>query len=238
MKPWLLVAVAACGKPAPPHGFRVDAPQLVTAIVGDWTDTHATLRLWAREGASWTPVGEPWPAVIGKTGAAWGDGLHGGLAPLPGPVKREGDGKSPAGAFALRGAYGDARQPPAGTRLPYTALDERTECVDDPRSIHYAQIVERDGSAEWSSSEHMARQDGLYRWVIDVAHNPARIRARGSCIFLHVWSGPDSSTVGCTAMAEPLLAHLVATLDPRAVYVLLPRAEYDALAGPWGLPAQ
>ena len=38
--------------------------------------------------------------------------------------------------------------------------------------------------------------------------------------------------------AEPQLAHLISVLEPDAGYVLLPRTEYDALAGPWGLPAQ
>ena len=42
--------------------------------------------------------------------------------------------------------------------------------------------------------------------------------------------------MGCTAMAEPKLAQLIGELDPRAVFVLLPRAEYDALAPRWGLP--
>jgi hypothetical protein len=41
-------------------------------------------------------------------------------------------------------------------------------------------------------------------------------------------------------MAEPQLTKLIASLDPKAapVYVLLPRAEYDALAPAWGLPAR
>jgi hypothetical protein len=37
-------------------------------------------------------------------------------------------------------------------------------------------------------------------------------------------------------MPEPTLAQLIGGLDATAVYVLLPRAEYDAFAAPWGLP--
>jgi hypothetical protein len=57
---------------------------------------------------------------------------------------------------------------------------------------------------------------------------------------LHVWRGEDSSTVGCTAMAQPPLEKLVAALDParQPMFVLLPRAEYEALAPVWGLPAR
>ena len=241
----LTTLAVACRRPKPPaKAFQIPAGtmQLVTAIVDDWSATHATLRIWERDGATWKPISEPWPAVIGKTGAAWGDGLHGAMVPgRDGPFKREGDGKSPAGAFDLRAVYGYAAQPPPGTTFPYVALDPRWECVDDPRSVEYTHIVDRDHvQIDWHSSEKMRRGDELYTWVFDVAHNPRAHAGAGSCIFLHVWSSPDSSTVGCTAMAEPQLAHMIATLDPvaRPLYVLLPRAEYAALAAPWGLPAQ
>lgn len=215
--------------------------QLVTAIVDDWTSTHATLRMWERDGAAWKPIGEPWPAMIGKTGAAWGDGLHGAMATgRGGPFKREGDGKSPAGVFDFRAVYGYAPSPPPGTSYPYVMLDERYECVDDPGSVQYTHIVDDHVQRDWHSSEKMRRSDALYTWVFDIAHNPRAHTGDGSCIFLHVWGGPDSPTVGCTAMAEPQLARLIATLHPtaRPLYVLLPRAEYAALAAPWGLPAQ
>jgi L,D-peptidoglycan transpeptidase YkuD (ErfK/YbiS/YcfS/YnhG family) len=217
-----------------------ERPQLVTAIIDDWSSTKATLRLWQRDGASWKPVGDAWPAVIGAGGAAWGNGAHGDGAPAgrSGPTKREGDRKSPAGIYDLRAAYGYAATPPAGAKLPYTAVGKSWECVDDPLSKHYAQILDRStiAKADWMSSEMMKRDDALYTWVIDVAHNPLRVSGNGSCIFLHEWSGPDSATVGCTAMAEPQLAQLVTSLEPGAAFVLLPRADYAALAPAWGLP--
>lgn len=219
-----------------------DAKELITAVVDDWSTTRATLRRWRRAGAgaAWTADGAPWPGVIGKDGAAWGVGLHGEGAPAgrTGPVKREGDGKSPAGAFALRGSYGYAAAAPAGARLPYTALDKRWQCVDDPASKHYDLILDKTTvDIDWKSAEEMRRKDELYAWVVDVAHNPARSPGAGSCIFLHVWRNERSGTAGCTAMPEPQLARLLATLDPSAVFVLLPRTEYAALAGAWALPA-
>lgn len=216
-----------------------DAKQLITAIVEGWDETRATLRRFRRGAAGWEPEGAPWPGVIGKSGAAWGVGLHGTSAPAgrAGPVKREGDGRSPAGAFALRGSYGYAKAPPAGTRLSYVPLDERWKCVDDPASKHYDRILDRTTVApDWKSAEEMRRTDELYAWVVDVAHNPAHAPGAGSCIFLHVWRGEDGSTAGCTAMDEKKLVALLATLDPSAVFVLLPRAEYEALAPAWGLP--
>ncbi|MBA3455510.1 MAG: hypothetical protein H0T42_20625 [Deltaproteobacteria bacterium] len=229
-------ARAATPSPLPP-GTR----QLITVIVPTWDATTAELRLWTRAGTAWKPTRPAWQGVIGKTGAAWGVGLHGRGAPTgrTGPLKREGDGASPAGVFALAGTYGYAAKPPAGAGLPYTQVDASWKCVDDSRSRHYNQILDqRTTRPEWTSAEDMRRSDELYTWVVDVAHNAARGPGDGSCIFLHVWGGPDSPTVGCTAMAEATLAELLARLSPGDLpaLVLLPRAEYDALAAVWDLP--
>lgn len=216
--------------------------QLVTAVVDDWTTTKATLRLWQRGVTGWQPVGAAWPAVIGKAGSAWGIGIHGIGAPnREGPLKTEGDMKSPAGVFALRAAYGMAEAPPVGARLPYESTARGDwECIDDPASEHYAKIIDRKQvPSDWSSAEQLMRDDDLYTWIVDVGHNPERTAGKGSCIFLHVWSGPASSTAGCTAMDSKQLVQVIARLDPAAnpMFVLLPRADYLALASDWGLPA-
>jgi D-alanyl-D-alanine dipeptidase len=214
----------------------ISSRQLVTAIVPDWASTTAELRLWERDGAGWKLAMGPWPGVVGTSGTAWGVGLHGAGAPgRGGPVKREGDGKSPAGAFALRSAYGYA--PAAKAGIPYQPVDASWKCVDDPKSTRYTQIFDqREMKKDWSSAEDMRRSDELYKWVVDVAHNPSASAGAGSCIFLHVWRGPSSATVGCTAMDENTLAQLIEALHPGATFVLLPREDYDALAPVWGLP--
>lgn len=246
MKLALLLALVACSRSvapppqaAPSSPIPATAAELVVGLVDDWTTTDATLRRYRRAGDGWQPVGEPWPAVVGRTGVAWGTGLHGAVpAGREGPTKREGDGKSPAGVFALRGSYGYAAAPPSGTRLPYTALHAAHQCVDDPASRVYNRIVERRAAAsvDWTSFEVMRRDDELYRWVVEVAHNAQAAPGGGSCIFLHVWGGAKTATAGCTAMPEDRLAELIATLDPSSVFVLLPRTEYDALVATWHLP--
>ena len=227
----------------PPTAFAI--PQttklLVTAVVDDWTSTKATMRVWRRNGSAWEAKGDAWPGVVGRTGTAWGIGLHGDGAPnREGPIKKEGDGKSPAGVFAIDAAYGVAVEAPKGTKLPYeTTASGDWQCVDDPASDHYATIIDRKQVAsDWQSHEEMLRNDTLYTWVVNVAHNPERVAGKGSCIFLHVWGGKDSTTVGCTAMEEPRLAGLMAQLDPadQPLFVLLPRADYTALGKAWGLP--
>ncbi len=253
MKLLLALVLAACGHPDPAESIKSTTPEaprvraiapevreIVVGIVDDWTSTHVTLRRYRRDG-DWKPVGVAWQGVVGKSGVAWGRGVHGTGAPpgRDGPIKREGDGKSPAGVFAIGATYGYSPTPPAGSKLRYTAVDPAWKCVDDPASSHYNTILDQRtlASVDWKSAEDMKRPDALYTWVVNLGHNTARTASGGSCIFLHVWSGADSATLGCTAMPEPMLADLIATIDPSALFVLLPKAEYAALAPLWALPA-
>jgi L,D-peptidoglycan transpeptidase YkuD (ErfK/YbiS/YcfS/YnhG family) len=244
---------AAATSEAVPKGFVIpkQTKQLVTAVVDDWSSTHARVTLWQRTISGWEPIGDQWPAVIGKAGSGWGigvfpagrsesDPLHLRPPGREGPTKKEGDMKSPAGVFAFRSLYGYAEDAPRGWRMPY---DQSTdlECIDDAASEHYTKIVDRKQvPSDWQSAEQMRRDDALYEWVLDVAHNPDAKPGAGSCIFLHVWSGPESTTAGCTAMDKPKLENLLGKLDPanQPLYVLLPRSEYRLVAPVWGLPAQ
>jgi L,D-peptidoglycan transpeptidase YkuD (ErfK/YbiS/YcfS/YnhG family) len=239
-----LAAAAACqpaGGPAPASGLD-GALQAVVSTTADWDAVDATLQRYERDaaGAPWRPVGAPIPAAVGRTGVAWGTGLH--PAQAGGPVKREGDGKAPAGIYRLSSAFGYAAPSEVGwIRMPYVRADSSIECVDDVRSRFYNRRVDRDTipRPDWTSHEEMRRPDRLYEWGVWVDHNSdPPVAGGGSCIFLHVWAGPGIATSGCTAMAEADIRVLLAWLDPRArpVLVQLPRTEYGALRGAWGLP--
>ena len=216
------------------------ARQMVLVQTPSWNSTTGTLRRFTRssDAEAWRQVGEPVPVVVGRTGVAWDDSQ---IAPRPGePVKREGDGRSPAGAFALDTAFGfDIRQIVPWVRLPYVQLRTTTECVDDPRSTHYNTIVDRSSvpRVDWESSERM-REIEQYAFGVHVAYNAPPRPARGSCIFLHIWSGPGSVTAGCTAMPEPALRDLMRWIDPtrRPMLVQLPAVAMDRIREGWGLP--
>lgn len=242
----LVAAPAACQTaPGPaPQAARMDgALQMVLVTTANWDAVDATLQRYQRAapGAPWTAVGEPIAAAVGRTGLAWGDGIHSAPA-LEGPEKREGDGKAPAGIYRLSSAFGYAPAAEAGwIRMPYLQSDASIECVDDSRSAFYNRRVDRDTipTPDWTSHEEMRRPDHLYRWGVWVDHNSDPPRPmRGSCIFLHVWAGPGVATSGCTAMAEEDLRTVLAWLDPRArpVLVQLSAAAYAGVRGAWELP--
>jgi D-alanyl-D-alanine dipeptidase len=163
--------------------------------------------------------------------------------PSRAPHKREGDGRSPAGVFPLDTLFGFApRASATWVRLPYTPLTPESDCVDDVASVHYNTVVARNAVpvVDWTSAERM-RAIEQYRMGVIVGYNAAPpTKGRGSCIFLHIWAGPRSTTAGCTAMDASELDRLTHWLDRdrRPVLVQLPRAEYERLRGAWSLPVQ
>jgi len=193
----------------------------------------------------WRRVGDAVPIVVGRTGLAWGvgfDRLAGAGSPTAGPRKIEGDGRSPAGIFPLDTAFGfSAPDSMRWVRLSYVQLTPATDCVDDTASVHYNTVVDRGAvpRVDWQSAEHM-RKVAQYRLGVIVGYNALPpVKSRGSCIFFHIWAGPRSTTVGCTAFDATKLEELVAWLDPRArpVVVQVPTAVYSLMRGEWGLPS-
>lgn len=244
----LSTAVAVPPLSAAETGPLSQARQLIVVETPDWNAVDGQLLLFVRAapGASWRPVGGAIPVVVGKTGLAWGLGVVSsnnlGIRTSD-PVKKEGDGRAPAGVFSLGTAFGVAPQPLPGSKTPYLKLTPSIECVDDTSSRYYNRLVDRASVApDWNSSEHMLNVGDPYRWGVFVNHNAGDQGPKagaGSCIFLHIWRGAGHGTVGCTAMAQPELERLLVWIDPsrKPLLVQLPAAEYQRLQKSWRLPA-
>jgi zinc D-Ala-D-Ala dipeptidase len=235
--------VFACQAGVPVPRAEVDASQqLVVVITPDWTSTVGTLARFDRATptSAWRRLESPIPVVVGRTGIAWGVGFED--VSTVGPHKHEGDGKAPAGIFPLDTAFGFApRDSMPSVRLPYVQLLPTTDCVDDTASAHYNTVVDKAAVSrvDWNSAEHM-RQVSQYQIGVIVGYNASPpIKARGSCIFLHIWAGPDSHTAGCTAFDETKLREVMLWLDPntRPLLVQLTADEYKKLRAIWRLPA-
>jgi L,D-peptidoglycan transpeptidase YkuD (ErfK/YbiS/YcfS/YnhG family) len=237
-----LLLLMACQLPGHAAESPLDgATQLVLVTTGGWEATAGVLRRYARDDGAWRHVGVPVEVTVGRNGTAWGTGLHDAQ---PGPQKREGDGKAPAGAFALGTAFGYADS--LATGLPYRAMTASDWCIDVPASPLYNTIVDAreagaaaiEGSTEPMRRDLHANGDQRYALGFVVEHNPGRTPGGGSCIFAHVWKAPGETTAGCTAMAEAAMRELLAWLDAKQapVFVLLPEAELERLRSDWGLP--
>jgi L,D-peptidoglycan transpeptidase YkuD (ErfK/YbiS/YcfS/YnhG family) len=239
--------LAGCSRPdkLPDAGANKwrQAQQMVVVTIPDWDATKGTMHTYDRDGQVWREVGTPTPVVIGRTGAAWGVGLH--EPQTGGPVKVEGDGRSPAGVYNIGEAFGYAAS--ADTALPYRAMQASDYCMDVSDSPLYNRIVDaRDvgdkavaGSTEPMRRDLHANGDQRYRLGFVIEHNDRSRPGAGSCIFAHLWNSPSSTTAGCTAMSDETMRALMAWLQParKPVFVLLPQKEYDRLRASWQLPA-
>ena len=81
-------------------------------------------------------------------------------------MKKEGDGRAPAGAFDLRLVTGYAPSAPPGTRMPYRQATESLECVDDPTSAFYNQLADTTRVVkDWKPGSPMTWEgDGYKGW--------------------------------------------------------------------------
>lgn len=248
--PFLFIGLMGCADDAsppgpvepalPPSAIPDTAKRLIVVRSASWSATKGNLVRYERTASTWSQVGTPIAVVLGKNGVGWGRGLHGEGAPgeLAGPVKAEGDGKAPAGVFGTAGVYGYDMTPPMGTQVPYVQLTDTWRCVDDSASSKYNEVFDSANvTSDWNSSETMLRPDELYTRVVVVDHNPPPAHAGGgSCIFLHVWRNPDSTTAGCTAMPLADLETVIAFLTSDTVIVQMEQSSYDKLADAWSLP--
>jgi len=237
----LTLSAQAFAAPATPpwQGAR----QMVLVTIDGWNADQGTLRRYAREDDHWVAVGASWPVVIGKRGAAWGLGLQPPRG--DGPVKHEGDNRSPAGVFRIGTTFGYAQH--IATAMPYRALSATDWCMDVVGSPYYNRIVDAKtvgAAAVKGSSEPMRRDlhvhgDQRYRMGFVIESNPDAKPEAGSCIFGHLWASPTTGTAGCTAMTPESMRDLLGWLKPEdhPVFVLLPRQAYAALRGDWQLPA-
>ncbi|WP_419786978.1 L,D-transpeptidase family protein [Pseudodesulfovibrio sp.] len=216
--------------------------QLVLVTAPDWDSQTGTLRWYERRPDSpWKKAGGPVPVTLGVHGLGWGIGLHSDDTGQSGePVKMEGDGKAPAGAFGLPMAFAYEPNDLAGTNMPVMGVGPDLYCVDDTASPYYNSLLRMPGNAKpWKSAETMLRPDGVYRIGLLVPHNMKQpVPGRGSCIFMHLLKKDNAPTSGCTAMDWDTLKEIILWLTPQArpVLVQLPDAAYGRLQGRWNLP--
>jgi D-alanyl-D-alanine dipeptidase len=179
--------------------FPDDSSQLMVVTTKDWNSKTGTLQRYEKNNAKWIKVGEPIEIILGRNGLGWGKGLH--KTPKNAKyIKKEGDGRAPAGLFTLGNGFGYNN---LNIEFPYAVYKRTDHCVDDSNSQWYNKIVDSTKvKKDYKSFEHMKLNNHLYKYGITVNHNPKQIKNAGSCIFMHIRSGNGKGTAGCTAMNE------------------------------------
>lgn len=216
-----------------------DSQQLLVVTTKTWSAKRGRLQRFVRHADGWQPVGTAIDVVVGRRGLAWAAEQRPPTATTA--AKQEGDGRGPAGVFAIGRVLGKDHAPKSGLPSAVSNIDD--VCVDDVSHPAYNRIGRKNALPPSRSAEQMVRKDALYDVVVVVDHNHALngtpIAGAGSCVFLHVWRAADKGTAGCTAMARDALDDVVAWLDEKRhpLLVQLPADVYAAAPTALGLPA-
>ena len=135
------------------------------------------------------------PCALGRAGVTTG--------------KREGDGATPAGCFALRRVlYRADRMRPPRTPLPTAPIAPEDGWCDDPNHPRYNRQVRLPFDGGY---EPLWRDDHIYDVIVILGHNDSPPRpGAGSAIFLHVARPAYAPTEGCIALALADLLRLLA----------------------------
>jgi L,D-peptidoglycan transpeptidase YkuD (ErfK/YbiS/YcfS/YnhG family) len=179
------------------------ATQLVTVVSPRRTSTQARLEVWRKAGACWRRIRGPWTAWVGQRGVS--------------PAKREGDRRTPSGAFGFgRVMYGVAANP--GVRYRYRRLvcgDWWNEDVTSRGYNSFQHVACGSRPPFTTKSEGMWQQPTAYAHlaVIDFNMKPV-VAGRGSGIFLHAQTG--GATNGCVSLQRATLVRVLRWLRPDA----------------------
>lgn len=116
--------------------------------------------------------------------------------------KREGDGATPIGCFAVRKVYyrPDKFDQPPQTAFPVQAVATDDGWADDDKLPEYNTRVKLPYAG---SHEKLWRDDHLYDLIVELGYNDRPpVPGKGSAIFMHVARETYSPTAGCVALSQ------------------------------------
>lgn len=222
--------------------FDPSCHQILVVLSENWDTSYA--KMWGFEKSSdkdsWRQTIGPVYVQVGKNGMAPAKNFSNllnqeKLKTLA--YKHEGDGKTPAGIFEIETLFGFHSEYFA--HMPYLKIHKDLEAVDDPKSKYYNQIINvSDVKRDWKSTEKLSTIDVYeYGIVIDYNQKPA-IENAGSCIFMHIWKGPDIGTDGCIAMDKHHLLQVMNWLNKskNPMIAQMPEGKYQDLQESLELP--
>ena len=132
------------------HAFELkdSTTQAIVGITKSWNSSYVDLGLYEKTNGKWQVVGQFWKGRLGRNGSAWGLGL----SPAMGKnLKKEGDGRTPVGVFAIGDAYGYAKAITKQAGMGYNTVTSRDLWLEDSNSPSYNQHIKltRAPKTEW-----------------------------------------------------------------------------------------
>jgi L,D-peptidoglycan transpeptidase YkuD (ErfK/YbiS/YcfS/YnhG family) len=212
--------------------------QIIVVVNNDWESLRGKLYAFKKVHGKWQLQFSN-AIVLGSKGLGIGDGLV--KLTVTGPVKHEGDKRSPAGIFSLGTALGYAERKDARRiKNPYVQAFDTLICVDDANSANYNNLVDKDTARhDYNSFEYMHLKKDYYKWGLFINHNSDPVVASdGSCIFMHIWENDQTGTDGCTAMTEKNMLRVLHWIEAKKnpLLVQMPLDVYKKTKQSYALP--
>ena len=148
--------------------------------------SSATVRACRRTATGYVVELGPYYGHVGRNGVSWS--------------KREGDLKTPAGTFPLRGGFGARANP--GLAQGWFRVDSNDVWVDDSQSSLYNTHQRKPVDGRWDSAENLLNTPA-YNYAQVIGYNESRTPGKGSAIFFHVDTG--GGTAGCVSLPTSAL---------------------------------
>lgn len=134
-------------------------------------------------------------------------------------AKREGDGGTPTGTFALLAGYFRAdRETRLNSQVPLQPIHRRLGWCDDPGANQYNRPVRLPFNR---SHEKLWRSDWLYNFVLVLDYNfQTRKKRAGSAIFFHIAENDLAPTAGCVAVRRADIRKILPRLAKHCLMII------------------
>lgn len=191
--------------------------QIIIVSAENENSKQAEVEVWEKKKKRWNQIFANEKAMIGRNGLATGLSLYSKDLFVQSTEKKEGDGRTPTGVFEIGQIYGEAKPELFLGHLSYTQSNSDIIGVDDSKSKYYNQIIKKSEikTVDWNSFEEIYQpKTNVYRWLLEIKHNPQNTPGRGSLIFFHVQKDESTGTAGCVALEEKKVVDILSRLQP------------------------
>ena len=135
--------------------------------------------------------------------------------------EKEGDWKSPVGAFRFNNAFGIAPDP--GCAIPYTQVDSNLYWSGDQRpGMQYDRMVDirKYPGLDKDNSEHIADYRVHYQYCLNINYNRLHTPGKGSALFMHCFGPNKPFTGGCIAVPKDKMRFVMKHVQPDCLIVI------------------
>ena len=134
--------------------------------------------------------------------------------------KKEGDRKTPIGAFNLGIAFGKEKNIDIDKSIKFVKINKNLYWVDDANSKSYNKLVDiTKTKKDFLSAEHLIDYKTEYEYALEIKVNSKNIVGKGSAIFLHCSN--NKPTKGCIAVDKNNLRKILSIIDKNSVIKII-----------------